>query len=200
SLVATNFPSGLREIFLGCAFDQPIEAVVWPQRLERLSLPGFNQPIDNVRWPPALKSLEFTPPWEIRPREDPDTRVHQIGCYGDCFNSPFTTLPANLECLWLGDKFDHSLEGVNWPSGLATLGLGDRFGGLNRGVSWPSNLRNLYLVREVDWAERPPSGCEVTIAKDDDPDDIYYDDYSDFHDDAFDDQNYRAYYEDFYGL
>ncbi|CAM9257299.1 unnamed protein product [Ectocarpus sp. 12 AP-2014] len=197
SLAGANFPSGLREIFLGAAFDQPIEDVVWPQGLERLSLPGCNQPIDNVRWPPSLKSLEFTPPWEIRLREDPNTRLDELGSYCDRFNCPFTTLPASLETLWLGDKFDHSLEGVNWPSGLVTLGLGFKFKGLKRGVSWPSNLRNLYLVREVNWVERSPSGCKVTIAQGDDPDDdpgyLY-----DFVPEIDEIDNFRAMYEDIY--
>lgn len=59
SLVGADFPSDLREVFLEHAFDQPIEDVLWPHWLERLSLPGCNQPIDKVRWPPALKFLEF---------------------------------------------------------------------------------------------------------------------------------------------
>ncbi|CAB1101086.1 unnamed protein product [Ectocarpus sp. CCAP 1310/34] len=167
SLVGANFsfPSGLRDIFLGAAFDQPIQDVVWPQGLQRLSVPRFNQPIDNVRWPPALN-----PPWEIRLTEDPNTRLDELGSYWDRFNCPFTHLPASLETLWLGDKFDHSLEGINWPSGLVTLGLGCKFKRLKRGVSWPSNLRNLCLLREVNWIERPPSGCKVIIAQEDDLD------------------------------
>ncbi|CAN0464236.1 unnamed protein product [Ectocarpus sp. 12 AP-2014] len=165
SLVGANFPSGLREIFLGDAFDQPIEDVVWPHGLERLSLPGCNQPIDNVRWPPALKSLEFSPPSQICLREDPNTRLDVLELHRDRFNSRFTNLPASLEALWLGNNFCQSLEGVNWPSGLVTLGLGSSFTGLNGGVSWPPNLQNLYLVNEMDWLEYPKS-CIVTIVKD----------------------------------
>lgn len=60
-LDGANFPSGLREMFLGDTFNQPIEDVVWPPALERLSLAGYNHEIDNVRWPPALKSLEYAP-------------------------------------------------------------------------------------------------------------------------------------------
>ncbi|CAM9412402.1 unnamed protein product [Ectocarpus fasciculatus] len=175
SLHGANFPSGLREIFLGDAFDQPIEDVLWPHGLERLSLPGFNQPIDNVRWPPALKSLEFSPPSQICLREDPNTRLDVLELHRDHFNSPFTTLPASLKTLWLGDSFCQSLEGVNWPSGLVTLGLGSSFTGLSAGVSWPSNLENLYLVNEMDWLEYPVS-CMVTIVKDYDTESQSFDD------------------------
>ncbi|CAM9412328.1 unnamed protein product [Ectocarpus fasciculatus] len=200
SLVGANFPSGLREMFLGAAFDQPIEDVVWPQGLERLSLPGCNQPIDNVRWPRALKSLEFTSPWQISLREDPDTCLDELDLVG-AFDSPFTTLPASLRTLWLGDEFGQSLEGVNWPNGLVTLGLGCKFEGLHRGVSWPSNLRNLYLLREIDWVEPPPPGCEVTVAKDDDLDDDMYDvDYGGLYDGVSVYDLDVVAYKDYYGL
>ncbi|CAN0073371.1 unnamed protein product [Ectocarpus sp. 13 AM-2016] len=150
-------------MFLGDTFNQPIEDVVWPPGLERLSLPGYDHPIDNVRWPPALKSLEFTPPLQISIRESPYSNFDDLTFSRSRFNSRFTTLPASLETLWLGDAFRQSLLGVNWPSGLATLGLGVDLTG-EWGLSWPSILRNLYLAKNMyDWVERPPSGCTVSI-------------------------------------
>ncbi|CAM9276081.1 unnamed protein product [Ectocarpus sp. 4 AP-2014] len=189
SLVGATFPSDLREIFLGDAFDQPIEDVVWPHGLERLSLPGCNQPLDNVRWPPVLKSLEFSPPSQICLREDPNTRLDVLEPHRDRFNSPLTNLPASLESLWLGNSFCQTLEGVNWPSGLVTLGLGSSFTGFNEGVSWPPNLQNLYLVNEMDWLEYPKS-CIVTIVKDYDTEsqsfDAERDGFDDLHHDFYD--------------
>ncbi|CAM9875695.1 unnamed protein product [Ectocarpus sp. 12 AP-2014] len=161
SLDGANFFSGLREIFLGEAFDQPIDKVVRPQGLERLSLPGYDQPNDNVTWPPALESLEFVTPAHIHLRKNPNTRLEELDFRRSCFSLPFTTLPASLERFWIGDEFGMTLEGVQWPSGLVTLGLGFNFSGWHgmvgvyqgRGTSWPSglpNVRNLYLVAGSD--------------------------------------------------
>ncbi|CAM9184794.1 unnamed protein product, partial [Laminaria digitata] len=56
SLDGATFPAGLRVISLGIEFDQPIDAVAWPEGLERLSMPGFDQSLQNVQWPPGLKT------------------------------------------------------------------------------------------------------------------------------------------------
>ncbi|CAM9276007.1 unnamed protein product [Ectocarpus sp. 4 AP-2014] len=82
SLVGANFPSGLREMFLGEEFDQPIEDVAWPYGLERLSLPGCDQPIDDVGWPQALKSLESDSPLQICQRENPNMHVDELDLGG----------------------------------------------------------------------------------------------------------------------
>lgn len=165
SLQGVIFPSGLREIFLGEAFNQPIEDILWPQGLERMSLPGYDHPIDNVKWPPALKSLEFLSPEEIKLRQDPYTYYEDLSVDEDGFNKPFTKLPASLETLWLSYGFaQRSLEGIAWPTGLATIGFGEDFcSHLTTGISWPSSLRNIYSFHEID---APPEGCVVTLVKD----------------------------------
>ncbi|CAM9702687.1 unnamed protein product [Pylaiella littoralis] len=189
------FPSGLREIFLGEAFNQPIDDVAWPQELERMSLPGFNQPIDDVRWPPALKSLEFISPKQIYLRKDPDTCAEELDFDENGHNCQFTNLPASLEALWLSDAFDKFLDEVNWPPGLVTLGLGVRCEWYNTNcLSWPSTLRHIYSMHEVDGA---PEGCVVTTVKDHErsSSDVYEDDDCPFTESAADsaDSDYEGY-------
>ncbi|CAM9438138.1 unnamed protein product, partial [Hapterophycus canaliculatus] len=167
SLDGVSFPSSLRAIFLGERFNQPLVDVVWPDGLERLSLPGYRRSIDNVRWPPALKSLEFMPPGEIRLRMTPNVHAEMLEISRTGFNSRFTTLPASLETLWLSDGFEQSLDDVIWPSGLSTLGLGvGCLPSLMSGVSWPSSLRQLYSIYDIDDAESIPEGCTVSVVRD----------------------------------
>lgn len=159
-----TFPSRLREMFLGEGFNQPLGGIVWPQGLERLSLPGYRRSIDDARWPPALKSLEFMLPEQIRLRKAPYVELEDLGRLQIGFNSRFTTLPASLETLWLSDSFEQSPEGVVWPSGLSTLGLGAGFSPyLMSGVSWPSSLRHLFSTYDVDETVSLPQGCTVSV-------------------------------------
>ena len=181
-LHGASFPSGLREIFLGSAFDQDIGEVVWPELLERLSLPGFNKPIDNVNWPPRLLALEFQTPAQISLRREEVVRGHDVDLNMEGFNHPLTNLPASLETLWLSDGFTRSLEDVTWPNGLKTLGIGAPI--VEGDISWPSTLKHIYsryaIVRSV------PPGCVVTVVKEydseeeDDFEDVM-DAYLDFH-------------------
>ncbi len=157
------FPCGLREIFLGGAFNQEIEEVLWPELLERLSLPGFNKPIDNVNWPPRLLSLEFQTPDQISLRKEEVVHAEDLELNLDGFNRPLTNLPATLETLWLSDAFARSLEAVSWPSGLKTLGIGGYIVG---DVSWPSTLRHVYSRHEVVRASTLPPDCVVTVVRD----------------------------------
>lgn len=103
-LEGASFPAGLREVFLGNSFNQPIDRVAWPDRLERMSLPGFNQPLNGVRWPRGLKSLEFLPPAEIRLREDPDVTLEKLDFaargFDQALNGAGIDLPRTLETLW----------------------------------------------------------------------------------------------------
>lgn len=162
-LHGTIFPCGLREIFLGGAFNQEIEEVVWPELLERLSLPGFNKPIDNVNWPPRLLSLEFQTPGQIALRKEEVVHAEFLELNLDGFNRPLTNLPASLETLWLSDAFTRSLEAVSWPSGLKTLGIGGYIVG---DVTWPSSLRHVYSRHEVVRASTLPPDCVVSVVTD----------------------------------
>lgn len=167
-LQGVNFPSGLREIFLGNSFDQPIDEVVWPDALERLSLPGFKKSIDNVRWPPRLVALEFLCPSQIQLRKKEGVRVEELDSVVQGFNRPFTTLPSSLETLWLSNNFaQECLADIAWPSGLTTLGLGRSFGAhLLETISWPSSVRHVYSVAPIDLDGRLPTACEVTVVTD----------------------------------
>ena len=164
-LHGANFPSGLREIFLGSAFDQDIAEVVWPELLERLSLPGFNKPIDNVQWPPRLLALEFQTPAQILLRKKELVTRHDVELNMGGFNHPLTNLPASLETLWLSDGFDRRLEGVSWPGGLKTLGIGAPIVG---DVSLPSTLKQMYSTHY--FVGPFPPDCEVTVVKEYDSD------------------------------
>ncbi|CAB1101091.1 unnamed protein product [Ectocarpus sp. CCAP 1310/34] len=189
-LSEVQWPEGIKEIDL-LLLDEVIEGMLWwvwsafhsarsdfptsfyyfPSKTlcghkdlrDCLYLPGCDQPIDNLWWAPALKSLESSTPSEVRLMETPNTNLHEPRLVG-VFDSPFTTLPASLATLWLGDSFCQSLEDVTWPSGLVTLGLGSTLSEFDS-VSWSSNLRNLYLVDEIEWAEYPP-GCRVNVVMD----------------------------------
>lgn len=166
-LQGVDFPSGLREIFLGNSFDQPIEDVVWPDALERLSMPGFNKSIDNVRWPLQLLALEFLCPSQILLRKE-GVRIEELDREVEGFNRPFAALPASLETLWLSNAFaQDSLADIAWPSGLTTLGLGMSFGAdLLEIISWPSSIRHIYSTTEVDLDNTLPAACEVTVVTD----------------------------------
>lgn len=166
-LQGVSFPSGLREIFLGNSFDQPIEDVAWPVALERLSLPGFNHSIDNLRWPPRLVALEFLCPSQIQLRKKEGVRAEELDNLVQGFNRPFTTLPASLETLWLSNAFaQDSLAGIAWPPRLTTLGLGKSFGAALVGrVSWPPGIRHVYSTVEIDLDDMP-ARCVVTVVRD----------------------------------
>lgn len=171
SLEGASFPTGLREIFLGNSFNQPIDRVAWPGGLERMPLPGFNQPLNGVRWPRGLKSLEFLPPAEIRIREDPLTTLEQIHSGGRGFNQPINgpgiDLPPSLKTLWLSDAFRP--ERVVWPEGLLKLGIGDQISYHSPAFEWPSTLRRLIMMSELfgDCPPPPRRSCEVTVLSED---------------------------------
>lgn len=167
-LQGVEFPSGLREIYLGNSFNQPIDDVAWPNGLERLSLPGFNHPIDNARWPPRLVALEFLCPSQIELRKKEDVRVEELDAEVQGFNRPFSTLPASLETLWLSNAFaQESLSSIAWPSRLTTLGLGTSFGAdLLEQISFPSSIRQLYSTVQIDLHITLPAACQVTVLKD----------------------------------
>ena len=156
-----TFPAGLREIFLGSKFNQPITGVAWPERLELLSMPGFNQPILDVRWPSGLKTLEFVKPYHFEHRQslEPIPSGRQNGS----FNQPLGKfLPTSLETLWLSDAFDQPLHGVTWPSKLAVLGLGTEISPESvDGVAWPPSLRKVVYSEEMLCIRNAPPGCEV---------------------------------------
>ena len=164
SIEKVVFPGGLREIFLGCGFNQPIEGIDWPRGLERLSMPGFNQSIRDVQWPPALKALEFVSPSVIKHMTDgagtdcycdqPDqyarrTVGHKMVC--GRFNQPLdAALPLGLVTLWLSGHFKQPLDGVAWPNGITVLGLEFNFDDhhFSQSITWPSNLQHLFTVGE----------------------------------------------------
>ncbi|CAM9261728.1 unnamed protein product [Laminaria digitata] len=180
-LGGVTFPAGLREIFLGHEFNQPIDTVAWPEGLERLSMPCFNKPIHDVHWPEGLKSLEFMTPY--RP-DDPEFREEaSLDRRDGCFNQPLGSfLPPNLEFLWLSNSFYQSLGDVAWPSELAVLGLGTEY--LVGEVKWPPRLETLVLPRCFSDMEDPPPGCRVVYTEpqgasdsDEDEMDTYHYDY-----------------------
>ena len=175
-----TFPAGLRELFLGNRFNQSIDAVAWPEGLERLSMPGFNQPIQDVQWPPRLKTLEFSCPGESERGELLPHLPWERQEWG--FDQPLGTfLPMTLETLLLSENFDRSLRGVTWPTRLSVLGLGMQISAESMdGVEWPPSLRRLICSNEfLDVGDIPP-GCEVFCLV---PDDVSYTNQSDYKDD-----------------
>ncbi|CAK9113802.1 unnamed protein product [Durusdinium trenchii] len=82
---------GLKHLSLG-EFNQPVDAIRWPEHLETLTLGDeFNQTLDGVQWPEGLLELKL----------------------GNKFNQSLqqiTSWPGGLQSLSLGDQFNQTLE------------------------------------------------------------------------------------------
>ncbi|CAM9699084.1 unnamed protein product [Laminaria digitata] len=139
-------PAGLKELYLGDAFDQPLGASELPDGLEVLVLGKSFSRVQSVVWPSGLIRLRLLCTWGIS-RSDPRY-------FGD-LPRPQVRLPRKLEFLEVGDTFNSSLTTVAWPPTLKVLLLGEKF---NRPIGWraggaellPDGLVELRLGAKFD--------------------------------------------------
>ena len=146
------WPTGLRQLFFGSRFDQPIQSVVLPAPLEVLNLGGFNGSIEGVAWPAALQHLTFG--WRFN---QPIVGVVwpaslQRLNFGERFNQPVESLilPARLRTLTLGWEFNQPIESLVFPAGLQELTLGGEFNQPIESVVFPPGLLRLDLGRKFN--------------------------------------------------
>lgn len=103
-------PSGLKVLVLGDTFDQPMKGSELPDRLEHLVIGKSFAFVSSVCWPSGLRRLELACPWgNITSRSNP------------------LPMPANLEVLDTGNRFNSPLSNFAFPSSLKVLVLGSEF-------------------------------------------------------------------------
>lgn len=131
-----ELPSGLREFSLGVDFNQSLEGVRWPPRLEKLVLSHrYNQSLSQIPWSTELRELR-----EL--------------VLGDDFNCPVdrTSFPRSLQTLAFGKSFNQPLRDwvtrrIYLPNGLRKLRLGSLFSW----VQWSNTLGELPRdLRELE--------------------------------------------------
>lgn len=139
-------PVGLKKLYLGAAFNQPIDRVNLPQRLQKIVFGvHFNQPINAVNWPQHLESITF----------------------GYAFNQPVncTVWPQRLRNITFGHSFNQSLIGVSWPEETEEINLGWQFDQPLRGVTWPTGETNsINFSPYISWSPTCPFDHRTLIA------------------------------------
>ncbi|CAM9291836.1 unnamed protein product [Ectocarpus sp. 8 AP-2014] len=132
SLEGVVWPTRLEtlEFYRHSPFDNPVDLVELPLSLQRLRFGrSFNRPIEQVSWPASLRSLEFGQTFN-KPIEEvdwpPSLRHLKFGLK---FYQPIqrATFPASLQQLIFGTCFNHPIEDVAWPSSLRKLKFGANF-------------------------------------------------------------------------
>lgn len=152
-----RLPTSLRRLTLSEGFQQHVDAVDWPSRLEELSLDcvyvsdlGPGRPAAACL-PKGLKKLRM------------DLSFHQS------VQDVFPLLPGTLQELQFGDQFNQPLDGVVWPR-LNKLAFGESFNQPieNGHASFPPELQILKFgssfnqpIMSVVW---PPSLRELTLS------------------------------------
>ncbi|CAM9636191.1 unnamed protein product [Ectocarpus sp. 13 AM-2016] len=119
-----KWPARVEKITLGQFFNHPIERAKFPASLQQLTFVGdFNYPIEDVTWPSSLRQLQ-----------------HSLE-----FNQPIERIqfPASLQQLDVGHSFDQPIEDVLWPSCLKRLFLGCVFNQPVDNVRWPASLEEV---------------------------------------------------------
>lgn len=134
------------ELDIGSKLD--MSKVQWPNGTKEIALCSFNRPIESVAWPKALETLWFA---------DPTDSYLPIGRFLDMFTMRIdvASFPSSLREIFLGDRFNRSIEGVGWPRGLERLSL-PGFNRSIRHVQWPPQLRSLEFVSPSNirlWAD-----------------------------------------------
>jgi hypothetical protein len=127
-------------IIFGDDFNQPLDNVVCPERLNEIHFGGrFNQPIDKVKFPESLREIYF----------------------GDKFNQPIDKVkfPASLHHIFFGKHFNQPIENVKWPEQLCKISFGDDFNQPIEKVKW--YLTHIFFgkhfnqpIENVEWTEQ----------------------------------------------
>ncbi|CAN0170591.1 unnamed protein product [Scytosiphon promiscuus] len=129
-----QWPEGVKELQL-LVFDESLEGVAWPSGLERLSFQVLN--------------LDHCVSWSDRGYFD--QFLHGV------------SFPSGLREMFLGERFDRPLQGVELPLGLERLSLPGYRHSIDN-VRWPPALKSLEFL--------PPDEIATRIAPDVHPRDL----------------------------
>lgn len=154
-------PGGLKNLYLGHAFDRSLSGCELPNGLEELVIgDSFDFTAEPVRWPSGLKRLYIGSqslyahdlalvalPMELPPKLE-------LLCLVDYFDSPLPMVawPLTLKVLDLGNAFDHPIGETGnvplLPDGLVELRLGSSFNHSIENIRLPEGLKRLTFVHD----------------------------------------------------
>lgn len=151
-------PAGLKELYVGDAFSQPISRAELPDGLEVLVIGKSFEYAASAAWPSELLRLHLLCRWGGSRGDAVEVgEAFGDGGVGGARNRPRTELPGKLEFLEVGDHFNSSLTTVAWPPTLKVLLLGASFNrpiGRREGGAalLPDGLVELRLSKQFDRA------------------------------------------------
>ena len=157
SLIDVKLPSTLVKLRLGVYFNHPLEGVTLPQTLEVIEFQdwsrcAFNQPIERVVWPPNIRSLYFYNAFNQTVKDTCWPANLEILSFKECtsFNHSLVgcIFPPSLHTISLPNHYHASVIGVNWPAKLVKLQLG-YYCTSELSTHWPSSLHTFTIPSTV---------------------------------------------------
>eukprot|EP00435_Cladocopium_sp_Y103_P073484 s130_g43.t2 len=146
SLQDVVWPSKLESLSLADDLNQSLKVISLPQNLRDLTLGAhFNQSLVGVKFPSSLQSLTFGM-WFNQSLEGVALPCNLLKLtFGESFdqNLQSVKLPDSLQQLTFGRHFNQTLEAVTLPTSLEDLTFGGHFDQTMQGVNLPGSLQSL---------------------------------------------------------